>query len=167
MTSSPITIRHSAPTDAAAVADIFAQPRVISGTLQLPYPSLELGQTRLGSQPNKTQLVACIDARVIGIISMFVSQNPRRKHVAEIGMAVHDDFHGQGVGSALMAAIVDMADNWLNIDRIELSVFTDNAAGIALYKKFGFEIEGTLRSYAFRNGSYADVYAMARLKKIT
>lgn len=161
---STIHIRHSEPDDAAAIADIFGQPKVINGTLQQPYPSIAFGRKRLDLQPNKTQLVAEIDGRVVGVISMFVSQNPRRKHVADLGMAVHDDFHGQGVGTALMAAVVDMADNWLNITRLELSVFTDNAAGIALYKKFGFETEGTLRNYAFRNGNYADVYAMARLR---
>ena len=38
------------------------------------------------------------------------------------------------------------------------------AAGIALYKKFGFEVEGTHRRLAFRDGEYIDAYSMARLK---
>ncbi len=79
-------------------------------------------------------------------------------------MAVRDDWQGKGVGTALMEAVLDLADNWLNLTRIELSVYTDNAAGDALYKKFGFEIEGTHRRYAFRNGEYTDAYSMARIK---
>ena len=47
--------------------------------------------------------------------------------------------------------------------RIELIVFTDNAAAIALYRKFGFELEGTHRAYALRDGRYVDALAMARL----
>jgi L-phenylalanine/L-methionine N-acetyltransferase len=39
-----------------------------------------------------------------------------------------------------------------------------NAIGIALYKKFGFEVEGTHRRLAFRDGEYVDAYSMARLK---
>jgi L-amino acid N-acyltransferase YncA len=39
-----------------------------------------------------------------------------------------------------------------------------NDIGIALYEKFGFEIEGTHRRYAFRNGEYADAYSMARVR---
>jgi putative acetyltransferase len=39
-----------------------------------------------------------------------------------------------------------------------------NAIGIALYEKFGFEIEGTHRRYAFRNGQYVDAYSMARVR---
>jgi ribosomal protein S18 acetylase RimI-like enzyme len=39
-----------------------------------------------------------------------------------------------------------------------------NEIGIALYEKFGFEIEGTHRRYAFRDGEYADAYSMARVR---
>lgn len=38
-----------------------------------------------------------------------------------------------------------------------------NAMGIALYQKFAFEIEGTHRRYAFRDGEYVDAYSMARV----
>jgi L-phenylalanine/L-methionine N-acetyltransferase len=63
-----------------------------------------------------------------------------------------------------MQAVVDLADRWLNLTRIELTVFTDNEAAIALYRKFKFEIEGTLRKYAFRDGTFVDAYMMARIK---
>ena len=62
-----------------------------------------------------------------------------------------------------MSAICDYADNWAQILRLELGVFTDNLAAIALYKKFGFVIEGTHRGYALRHGQFADSYTMARL----
>jgi putative acetyltransferase len=64
-----------------------------------------------------------------------------------------------------MEAALDLADNWLNLTRVELTVFTGNVAAVALYEKFGFEIEGTHRRYAFRNGEYVDAYAMARTTK--
>jgi putative acetyltransferase len=79
-------------------------------------------------------------------------------------MAVRDDWQGKGVGTALIEAALDLADNWLNLTRIELGVYTDNAAAFALYKKFGFEIEGTHRRFAFRGGRYVDAYSMARLR---
>jgi len=56
------------------------------------------------------------------------------------------------------------ADIWMDLRRIELQVFTDNEPGRRLYERCGFEVEGTLRKYAFRGGEYADVYAMARLR---
>src|SRR5215216_4187924 len=94
---------------------------------------------------------ACLPTRARGILG-------------NIGMAVHDDWQGKGIGTALMEAALDLADNWLNLTRIELRVYTDNAAGIALYEKFGFEVEGTHRRLAFRDGEYVDAYSMARLK---
>jgi putative acetyltransferase len=64
-----------------------------------------------------------------------------------------------------MQATIELAEKWLNLTRIQLEVYTDNEPAIRLYQKFGFEIEGTLRNFAFRDGQYVDVYAMARLRE--
>jgi L-phenylalanine/L-methionine N-acetyltransferase len=89
---------------------------------------------------------------------------PRRRHVGQIGISVHDEWQGRGVGAALMRACIDLADNWLNLTRLELEVYADNEPAIRLYERFGFEHEGTLRQYAFRDGHFVDSYAMARLR---
>jgi putative acetyltransferase len=47
---------------------------------------------------------------------------------------------------------------------LDLRVYVDNVRAIALYKKFGFEIEGTHRRFALRNREYVDVHVMARLR---
>jgi L-phenylalanine/L-methionine N-acetyltransferase len=78
-------------------------------------------------------------------------------------MAVRDSWQGKGIGSALMQAALDLADNWLGLRRLELRVYADNARAIALYRKFGFEVEGTHRAYAIRDGVYVDSLSMARL----
>jgi putative acetyltransferase len=44
-----------------------------------------------------------------------------------------------------------------------LTVYTDNAGAIALYRKFGFVDEGVHRAFALRDGVYVDALAMARL----
>jgi putative acetyltransferase len=77
---------------------------------------------------------------------------------------VHDRYQGLGLGEALMKAAIDLADKWLNVRRIELTVFTDNQPALALYRKFGFATEGILRQYAFRDGEFVDAYTMARLR---
>ncbi len=63
-----------------------------------------------------------------------------------------------------METILDVADNWLMLVRIELEVFADNEKAIALYKKYGFEIEGKIRMAAIRNGEYVDEYKMGRVR---
>jgi putative acetyltransferase len=160
-----ITIRHAEPGDYEALHRIFSDPLVVTGTLQLPLPSAEMWRRRLAEPPNGTFfLVACVDDEVVGEISLNTHPTRwRMRHVASIGMAVRDDRQGQGGGTALMRAVLDLADNWLNLTRIELRVYTDNAPAIALYEKFGFEREGTHRRLAFRDGEYVDGYSMARV----
>ncbi len=161
-----ITIRHTEPGDAEAVAKIFAGPKVIWGTLQVPYPSVESWRKRLAEPPDGfLSLVACVDGEVVGQIGLETFPNrPRRRHAGAIGMMVRDDWQGKGVGTALMQAAVDLADKWLNLYRLELDVYTDNEPAIKLYKKFGFQVEGTRIGEAFRDGKYVDTFAMARVR---
>jgi putative acetyltransferase len=156
-----IVIRHAELSDADALCDLYAMPQAQAGTLQLPYPAQKLWQERL-SGSDSIHLVAEVDQQLVGQLSLHLQSNPRRKHVAELGMGVRDDWAGKGVGSALLAAAVDMADNWLNLQRLELTVYADNLAALALYRKFGFVEEGLARGYAFRQGQYVDALYMAR-----
>jgi putative acetyltransferase len=114
--------------------------------------------------PGYHRLVADLDGRVVGMIAIGVSQNPRMAHTAHLGMMVSPDYWGLGIGSRLMAAVLELADNWLNLKRVELEVHTDNPAAVHLYEKFGFEIEGTKRFHSFGDGRWTDTYLMSRLK---
>ena len=159
-----ITIRHAEPDDYPALAAIYAQPRAAAGTLQIPLQSAEVWRQRLGAMaPLDRILVAVVGGEVVGNLGLHPATNVRRAHVAGIGMAVRDDAQGQGVGAALVKAAVDLADNWLNLHRLELTVWIDNAVARRLYERHGFVLEGTHRAYAFRHGRYVDAHAMARL----
>ncbi len=161
-----ILIRRATADDAAALVRLFSAPRAMWGTLQVPYTSEEARRRRLVDAPEGTYpLVAEVDGEVVGQLTLHSNPTrPRRAHVGALGMAVRDDWHGRGVGTALMVACLSLADNWLNLTRMELEVYTDNEPAIRLYTKFGFEIEGTLRRYAYRNGEWVDAYFMARLR---
>jgi L-phenylalanine/L-methionine N-acetyltransferase len=155
---------HSERDDIKAIKQIYEQPVCYSGTLQLPYPSEALWEKRLSDVPdNFYSLVAVAGEHVVGQIGLQVFSSPRRKHVANIGMAVSAEFQNKGIGSKLVSAALDLAFNWLSVKRIELEVYTDNEAAIKLYKKHGFSVEGTARAYAFKNGEYVDVYLMAKI----
>ena len=69
------------------------------------------------------------------------------------------------VGTALLAALVDMADNWLGLRRLELEVLADNEPALALYTRFGFEPEGVRCDAVFRAGAHVDTLAVARLRR--
>ena len=159
-------IRRAEPDDYLAVYEMFKSPEVFAGILQLPYPSREQWRQRLAETPEGLfNLVAVAGDRVVGMLGLETFPNrPRRRHVGRIGITVHQEWQGKGVGTALMAAGVDLADNWLNLTRLELEVYTDNEAAIHLYERFGFTYEGTMRQHAFRDGEYVDSNMMARLR---
>ncbi|WP_353979103.1 GNAT family N-acetyltransferase [Salinicola endophyticus] len=162
---SQVTIRHATPDDAAALTQLYSQPETQSDTLHLPYQSPTLWQQRLTeTRPSLVILVACIETRVVGQLTLDGFTVARRRHGATIGMGVDPAFHRRGIGKALMAAMIDLCDNWLQITRIELTVFVDNHKAIGLYQRFGFDIEGTAKRYAMRDGEMIDAYYMARLK---
>ncbi len=160
-----IMIRGVEVEDWEDVAALRECSRVIYHTLQLPYTSRDTVRDRLENMPNDQRgLVAVVDGKVVGQLGLHLNSG-RRVHAASLGMMVHDDFQGRGVGSALMQAAIELAENWLNISRIELEVYTDNTIAQGLYQKFGFQIEGILRDQAYRDGRFVDAYLMARIRE--
>lgn len=161
-----LTIRRVRLDDCDALFRTANHPQFIWGTLYMPFGSIEATRHWLASLTDDTYiLVACPDGgELVGSIGLTVDTLPRRRHVASLGMGIRDDWQGKGIGSALMTTTLDLADNWLNLLRLELHVWTDNDRAIALYQKFGFVIEATHRAYGFRAGHYIDSYTMARVR---
>jgi putative acetyltransferase len=163
-----LTIRRTSSKDAAAMARYMADPAIFGGLLQMPYPSEAMWQARLADEGATGKLdlslVAERDGEIVGSAGLF-SPGPaaRRRHVMGLGISVAREAQRQGVGTALMQALCDYADGWVGILRIELTVYTDNAVARRLYERFGFEVEGTHKGYALRDGVYVDALAMARL----
>ena len=166
LTVESLTIRRAEPDDADALHEIFTASAVYAATLQLPYPSREYWRRRLTENIDSVyNLVGLIEGRIVGMVGVDTFPNrPRRSHAGAIGICVHHDWQGKGVGKALMQAIVDFADNWLNLTRLELEVYADNQSAIRLYERFGFEVEGTLRQHALRDGQFVDSIVMGRLR---
>jgi L-phenylalanine/L-methionine N-acetyltransferase len=164
----PWTLRRARVADAEAFVRLMEDPAVYAQLLQLPFPDAEMWRGRLGGQmpPNSPELhlVAEVDGEVVASAGLHpVGVALRRRHAMSLGMSVAVPWQGRGVGSALMAALCNYADNWLGVLRIELGVYADNGRAVALYRKFGFELEGRQRAFALRNGTYVDSLMMARL----
>lgn len=170
MQSGPV-YRRATPADAEMLCGLMSDPAVFSGLLQLPFPSADLWRKRLEDQvqqPAALHLLA-VDAHgatpaVIGSAGINpAGPSLRQKHVGGMGICVAPNWHKRGIASELMRRLLDWADNWAGYLRLELQVYTDNTAAIALYRKFGFEHEGTLRANALREGQFVDSHLMARL----
>ena len=133
----------------------------------LPFSSKVAWQERLAQKrEGEFSIVACaVSGELVGHLFLYLYPEPRMRHSGHFGMAVRDDWQGRGVGAKLLQAALDLADNWLGLTRLDLRVFADNGAAIALYRKFGFEVEGTHKRFALRGGEYADAHVMARIKR--
>jgi len=161
-----ITIRPLRLSDADDVHELMHMPNVLWGTAVLPSLTLDAWRKtieRWVTDERRHVFVADINGKVVGTISLDVGKG-RGSHVGDIAMAVHDAYQGQGIGKLLLLTVLDLADNWLNLFRLELDVYTDNERAIRLYEHCGFEIEGKKRCDAFRGGNYIDSYLLGRLR---
>ena len=89
------------------------------------------------------------------------SQN-RRKHSAYVVIGIRKAFQGLGVGSGMFEKL-DVWARDLQLKRLELTVMLPNVAGVALYQKFGFEVEGVKRASMLVDGQFVDEYHMSKI----
>jgi putative acetyltransferase len=148
------------------ITALYRDPAVCRQVLQMPYQSIDVWRKRLeATTDRRIPLVALHQGEVVGNISLEQYARIRQSHVGTIGMGVASAWQGKGIGTRLMAAALAVADDWMNLRRVELTVFADNEAAVRLYERFGFEREGQLRDYAVRDGTYVDALTMARLRR--
>ena len=159
-----IVVRARREADRSDIEDIYANEAVVRQGGQAPHRPEGFWPDFYKERHALAELVAERDGKIVGHLGLVPSSSsPRMRHAASFGISVHHDHHGQGVGSALMTEMVHLADDYLNLVRIELVCHTDNLAAIALYEKFGFEHEGIARFDIFTGGKYMHGVRMARI----
>lgn len=159
-----IDIRHAQSQDLAAIHEMFVSSHVINGTMRIPHQSLGYVEKRIEPNDNVIKLVACVDNEVVGYAELTTHPDaPRHRHVGEINIIiVNSKWQGQGVGGALLRSMIDLAENWMQITRLSLVVWVSNESAINLYQKYGFDLEGTMKQFVFKEGRYEDALLMAR-----
>ncbi|KPU88811.1 acetyltransferase [Variovorax paradoxus] len=106
--------------------------------------------------------VAVENNQVIGWCDIAPTFGQTRAHAGTLGIAMHPQARGRGLGPQLLRAAIEAA--WLRgLTRIELTVRDDNLPAKALYERFGFQHEGLQRQAMRVDGIYHDVHAMALL----
>ena len=117
---------------------------------------------RILSRDNQTILVAENDNDLIGYLASIGGDFKRNRHRAHIVIGILQAFIDQKIGTKLFMEL----EKWTRhhaIHRLELTVMAHNERAIRLYKKMGFEIEGTKKHSLLISGSYVDEYHMAKL----
>lgn len=164
--ASGMEIRSVRPDDLDAVIEICQSDHVNRGTMRLPVEPRAWVEKRIKEVPGTYKMVALRDGAVAGYGELVTYPDfPRHWHVAEVEMiATHPDHRGAGVGQELLDRMIDMADRWLQIRRLQLFVWTSNTSAVRLYESRGFRIEGTMKDFVFLDGAYTDAHVMARLR---
>lgn len=159
-----LILRAPEEADAPALAELLNLPGVRRGTARLPFndQAFVLKRIRTPQDVNRS-IIAVLDGRPMAWGSLEPGTG-RRAHSAGLGPSVHDDVWGRGIGRDVLAALLDLADNWLGLRRIELDVMADNSRAISLYEQAGFEREGLARAAVITDGALADLVLMARLR---
>ncbi len=94
----------------------------------------------------------------IGVIYLnrvdFINKN------AFIGIYSDPDNRISGAGNLLIECIKKLAFDKAELHTLKLEVIDNNERAINFYKKSGFEEEGRLREFVFKNGKWLDVIVM-------
>jgi len=99
----------------------------------------------------------------IGQISLLRIDWVGRMAILYMGIADKENW-SKGFGSEALKKAVEYGFDTLNLNRIQLHVAVENKAAVMIYKKQGFQIEGTLRQAMYHHGHFSDFYVMGILK---
>lgn len=165
-----IQIRPLLQEDSEAINGLRRAKGVQENILSLPTETLSQTESFLNNLSEKDHmLVAEIEEnkgkKVVGMVGLHLNSIPRIKHAAELVVMVDPRYQNKNIGRQLLEAILQVADQWLRIVRIQLEVFVDNQAAIYLYQSVGFVIEGTCKYAFIREGAYQHTYLMARYQE--
>lgn len=120
--------------------------------------------TDMQASHNSVFLVArSSDLQVAGMFLLFGGTLSRMRHTGKLEVLVAESHRGRGVGRALLTAGLEWAMENPVLEKVGLSVFSDNERALALYRAFGFEQEGCRRGeYLMEDGSYRDDLLLQR-----
>ena len=169
--SDKITIREARPEDAAAgiayFRRLFGEPGInLITEADEYYPTVESNSRvirAMNRAENSLFLVAEVEGRIVGILTLEGSKRRNVRHTAVLGITVAKEWRGQGVGRRLMIQAIEWARQTGILQRIELHVFARNEIAIALYESLGFVVEGRRRNAVIRDGEYIDDLVMSLL----
>ena len=103
--------------------------------------SIEILAARLGAASVENFVMgAFVDGQLVGTAGFFRNPTLKRKHKGKVwGMYVADSVRGQGIGRALLEALVERARTIADLEEVQLSVSSSQAAAGSLYRAAGFE----------------------------
>lgn len=117
-----------------------------------------------GMRKKSLRFIIEVKGKPAGFITLELNDNPRYKHSAIIGYAIHRDFRGKGLATKATKFLSDYGFKKLKLIRITGWCRTFNKASARVLEKAGFKLEGILRKNKFKEGKYLDDMMWAKVK---
>ena len=102
------------------------------------------------------------EGRLIGTCGYWRWDN--KHHHAEIGYDLWPDYWGQGLMPEALRALIRYGFEMMALNRIEATTHTENRRSQRVLAKLGFQREGLLREYYYREGAYNDQILFSLLR---
>ncbi len=127
----------------------------------------EEGEKKLFDKKNESQneamLVCLVDGVVAGNCEVSVYTNMKKKHRANIGIALLKEYWNQGIGTRMFEEMIRIAESFPDVTQIELEFIEGNARAQHLYEKMGFRIAGVHpNGVRLKDGTLLNEYLMIK-----
>lgn len=108
-------------------------------------------------------IIAAFDSneRIVGLCNGRSYSDAKRKHRAALGISVHPDVRGRGVGKKLMNILLERMKQFNGVKIIELDVMTQNTPALKMYEELGFKEAGVFpKAFILPTGEVVDNLSM-------
>lgn len=162
-----LVIRDAVPEDAAAILAYLEAVSGESDFLTFGPGEFELNEAQeaaylrgVNAAPEQFYVIGTIDREIVASLTFSPGRRQRTRHVGEFALAVRAACWDLRIGTVMLDVLIEWARTNGTVSKIALRVRTDNARGIALYRRLGFVTEGTLRREICVRGEYHDLLYM-------
>jgi phosphinothricin acetyltransferase len=159
------TLREAVRSDATVIAEICnASVEARDSTMQLePVDPAYVRRRIEGLGDREVLLVLEAEGRVVGwgLVKRYSDRGGYRR-TAETSVYVRRNRTGEGVGSQIQAALIERCRSFGD-HHLVAKVWADNAASVALHRRFGYEDVGVQREVGRVNGEWKDVLILQKL----
>lgn len=112
--------------------------------------------------PDRRYWIIELDSTPVGLANVY-DINPSHRRAYWAFYLADPTVRGRGVGSATERFVLRWAFEELALNKLCCEVLGSNEGVVAMHQKFGFSIDGTLRSHIWKRDRFEDVVALSIL----